>query len=209
MNVRDIVERLRRLEQKVESMVRVGVVSAVDRQKCRVRVAFEGSFVSHSLPVLVKQSLNTKDFWMPEVDEQVTCVFLPNGTEVGFVLGSFYSDEEEIPSGAEAVGMRVVKFSDGARFEYDVQNSKLKIVVGSLEMEITPSHFRFGGSSATQSFVRGEDFVTIIKAVMDLVGVNQTHPTGVGPSGPPANAAAVTAKKAELDATLSTIFKSR
>lgn len=220
--MREIVERLARLEQKVSSLVRVGVVSSVDREKCRVRVAFPGKFVSHDLPVLVKQSVENPDYWMPAVDEQVTCLFLPNGTETGFVLGSFYSDEDPIPEGAEAVGMRVVEFKDGARFEYDSENSKFLATVGDLDIEVTPDHIRLGGleidvtkdrirmggESGTQPYVRGTDHRTLLEAVLDLI-ISHTHPTGVGPSGPPANAGSFTSKKAEVVGTLSTVIKGR
>ena len=175
-------------------MVRVGVVSSVDRDLCRVRVAFPGGVVSHGLPVMVKNSVGHKEYWMPSVDEQVTCVFLPSGPEVGFVLGSFYSDADPIPTGAEVEGMRVFEFSDGARFEYSPTESTLKIIVGDLEVEMTPETIKIGGPGATQPFVRGTDMHAAIIA--------HTHPTGVGPSGPPINSA-------DFAATLSEIITGR
>lgn len=190
----NVEARLASLERKVANLVRVGVVSAVDRQTCRVRVAFPGEFVSNWLPVLVKQSVENRDFWMPAVDEQVTCVFLPNGLEVGFVLGSFYSDQDAIPDGAEAEGMRVVEFADGARFEYDTESSTFRLVVGDLELTITSDLMQIGGSGATQPFVRGDDLKSWLAA--------HVHPTGVGPSGPPSTAGT-------LDNVLSTIIKGR
>ena len=193
-DLRMMEERISALERKVSSMVRVGVVDTVDRTTCRVTVAFPGGFKSDELPVLVKQSVENRDFWMPAVDEQVLCVFLPTGSEVGFVVGSFYSDQDEIPEGADGEGMRMVEFGDGARFEYDSVASRLRVLVGELELEITPDHFRFGGETGTQSFIRGEDAIALIKA--------HVHPTGVGPSGPPSNAAS-------FDATLSEIIKGR
>lgn len=190
----DLKRRLYDLERKVTSMVRVGVVSSVDREKCRVRVAFPGGMVSDDLPVMVRNSTADREYWMPSIEEQVTCVFLPNGPEIGFVLGSFYSDQDPIPDGAEVDGMSVFEFSDGARFEYSTVNSTLKIVIGDLEVEMTPDTIKIGGPGATQPFVRGTDYGTLYKA--------HTHPTGVGPSGPPANAA-------EYDNTLSEIITGR
>lgn len=176
----EIRRRLAILERKVDSMIRVGVVSSVNRETCRARVTFPGGLVSGDLPILVKQAVGNRDFWMPEIDEQVTCVFLPNGTEIGFILGSFYSDEDERPTGTADPGVRMVEFSDGARFEFNTETSTFRLLVGDLELTITPDLMRIGGSGATQSFVRGEDLVALIQA--------HTHPTGVGPSGPPANA---------------------
>jgi phage baseplate assembly protein gpV len=190
----DIRKRLAALESKVASIIRVGVVDTVDRTKCRVTVTFPGGFKSAGLPVMVKQSVENRDFWMPAVDEQVLCVFLPTGTEAGFVLGSFYSDEDAIPEGAEAEGMRVVEFADGARFEFSTEESKLRILVGELEVTLTPDLLQFGGEDGNQPFVRGTDLAAWLKA--------HVHPTGVGPSGPPTTAA-------QVDDTLSTIIKGR
>lgn len=190
----DIKKRLAALESRVNSLLRVGVVSTVDRTKCRVRVAFPGGLVSSELPVLVKQSIESRDFWMPAVDEQVLCLFLPSGIEAGFVIGSFYSDEEEIPEGAEAEGMRMVEFADGARFEYSTAESKLRILVGELEVTLTPDLFQIGGDGATQPFVKGTALVNALSA--------HTHPVPGGASGPPANAA-------DFPGTLSEIIKGR
>lgn len=224
----EIFRRLARLEQKVNSLVRVGVVSSVDREKCRVRVAFSGDFVSGWLPVLVKQTGlapdpgGNRDYWMPDVKEQVTCIFLPTGAEAGFVLGSFYSNQDSIPEGAEAPGMRVTEFDDGARFECDTKASKYSVTVGDLKIEITPDHvrlgglevdittghIRFGGESGNQPFLRGTDTRTLLEGLIDLI-ISHTHPTGVGPSGPPANAAAFTTKRGEVAALLSAIIFGR
>lgn len=217
-SMRELLQRIARLERIVSGMVRTGVVSSVDREKCRVRVAFAGNFVSYPLPVLVKQAgghepgddrpIPSRDYWLPDVGEQVTCVFLPNGTETGFVIGSFYSNQDPIPVGADAKGMRMTEFADGARFEYSTEESRFRALVGELELEITPEHFRFGGESGNQPFVRGTDHKALIEALIDLI-VAHTHPTGVGPSGPPANGASFTAKKSDIPGTLSTIIKGR
>jgi phage baseplate assembly protein V len=224
--------RLGELERKVSRMVRMGTVDTVDRTKCRVTVTFDAPPTpgkpsdrlckSESLPVLVEQSVENRDYWMPAIGEQVVCVFLPTGP--GFVLGSFYSDEDPIPDGAEVDGVRAVELADGARFDYDTENSRGRVLLGDMDIEITPDHVRLlagdieteftvehvrmGGASANQPFVRGTDLKTLIEALIDLI-VAQTHPTGVGPSGPPTNSAAFTAKKAEVAGILSTIIKGR
>lgn len=195
--LREIKDRLATLERKVSSMVRVGIVDTVDRAKCRVTVTFDvpgGQCKSWNLPVMVKWAATSSDYDMPAVGEQVTCIFLPSGPEVGFVLGSFYSDEDPIPEGADADGMRVVEFSDGARFEYSTEESKLRILIGALELTFTPDLIQIGGSGATQPFVLGTSITDWLAA--------HVHPTGVGPSGPPTTAGT-------LSTTLSTIIKGR
>lgn len=252
----DIRRRLADLERRATQGIRVGTVDKVDREHCRVRVIFpvpkvkaeseEKSFVSSGnaqlLAVVVKQSVGNPDYWMPEIGEQVVCLFPPGVGGAGFVLGSFYADEDPIPEGAATEGIaRAVEFSDGARMDYDTENSKGRMLVGDMDVEITPDHvlvkggddvqaevtpervrllagdleaeltpdlWRMGGSSANQSYVRGEDLQTLIEAILDL-DVAHAHPTGVGLSGPPSNAAAYTAKKAQVSQILSSIIKGR
>jgi hypothetical protein len=197
MSLAELSERIARLESVVRKMVRVGVVSAIKRDPPRVRVTFADKLVSDWLPVMVQASETARDYWVPAVDEQVTCVFLPIAPEVGFVLGSFYSDEDAIPEGAEAEGERVIE-----------ADARLRLLVGDMEVQATPELFRVGGESADQPFVRGTDLKAILEAWLDLDAA-QTHPTGVGPSGPPTNSAAYTAKKAVLEQMLSTVIKGR
>jgi phage baseplate assembly protein V len=235
--LREIKDRLAALERRATAGIRVGTVDKVDRTKCRARVKFPvptrtdkqtgevvRSLVSEELAVLVKQSVKNSDYWMPDIDEQVVCLFPPNCGGAGFVLGSFYSDEDPIPEGADAEGVRMVEFADGSSVEYNTETSvlrvlvgdldaqfaadRLRVLVGDLETEFTADHVRAGGSSANQPFVRGTDLKTLLAALIDLV-VAHVHPTGVGPSGPPANASAMTAKKADLDGTLSPIILGR
>jgi phage baseplate assembly protein V len=236
--LRDIKDRLADLERGATRVFRYGVVDTVDRTKCRVTVTFPlsstvdpttGKVVprnvkSGGMPVLVKQSVKNRDYWMPDVGERVLCLFLPNDSDTGFVLGSFYSDEDPIPDGAEDEGMRVVQLADGARFEYSTDDSEghaqvgdvdieiaadhVSVLAGNLETEFTADYIRMGGDDATQPFVRGTDHKTLLSALIDLVAAH-THPTGMGPSGPPANAADLTAKKADIDGTLSTIIQGK
>jgi uncharacterized protein involved in type VI secretion and phage assembly len=61
-----------------------------------------------------------------------------------------------------------------------------------------------GDESADEPFVKGNQWKAGMEALFDAI-VAITHPTAVGPSGPPINAAAFTALKAQLGAKLSAI----
>lgn len=76
--------------------VRIGIVTAIDRKKARVRVNFEehDDTTSHELAVMQKNTLNHKSYWLPEVDEQVVCLFLNNGQETGIVIGTLYAEDD-------------------------------------------------------------------------------------------------------------------
>ena len=79
-----------------EDIVRIGTVTSVHPAQHKVRVKFDDKdgLVSDELPVLARGSLKNRTQFLPDVGEQVLCVFLPNGEENGFVLGSFYSDAD-------------------------------------------------------------------------------------------------------------------
>ena len=76
------------------NIIRVGEVTKTVPSKHMVRVAFpDDGDVSHELPVICPNTKDNSDFHMPDVGEDVLCVFLPGGIEDGYVLGSFYAPE--------------------------------------------------------------------------------------------------------------------
>jgi phage baseplate assembly protein V len=103
----------------LESVIRVAVVSSTDPTTATVRVTVPDGddLVSHDLRVLVRKVHQDKDYWMPDVDDQVLCIFLPFGLEQGFVVGSFYSIADPVP--VQTQDKRHVAFADGTTVEYD------------------------------------------------------------------------------------------
>ncbi len=107
------------LKQALSKLIRIGEVSSVDYAKGTARVAFDDydSIISYDLPVLQPNTFKNKDYRMPDIGEDVLCIFLPNGTAEGFIVGSFYAGEVTPP---ESSGdFRTVKFSDGTIIKYD------------------------------------------------------------------------------------------
>ncbi len=108
---------------QIKNMLRVGRVSSVNGAACTARVTFpdKEKMVSAELPVLQIGSLGTQGYWVPEVDTQVLCAFLPNpsgkGMNMGFVLGAFYSRENPPPETDPNV--RSITFPDGSRLRYE------------------------------------------------------------------------------------------
>jgi len=123
----ELEERVRRLEEKMDRLVRVGVVTQVYPEKGSVRVMLPDADeeVSYELPVLVRKTLRDKDYWLPDVGEHVVCVFLPIGVEQGFVIGAFYSEKDKVPISSKDVKM--VEFEDGAYAKYNRKEKKLKV----------------------------------------------------------------------------------
>lgn len=124
----DIEYRLNKIEAKLNNIVRIGEVSSINETDCTVKVVFQefdNSFVSHDLPIMVKQSMANKDYWLPDINEQVVCIFLPTGLENGFVLGSLYSEEDKPVLANPQI--RNVTFSDGSSMTYDRKKHELNI----------------------------------------------------------------------------------
>jgi len=111
----------------MKNILRVGRVSSVNPSNCSARVTFEdrSDVVSYELPILVKGSLHTFDYWLPAVHESVLCMFMPNGSAQGFIVGSFYSAINSPPMMDE--NKRYVAFSDGTSIEYDLSTHTLSV----------------------------------------------------------------------------------
>ena len=107
----------------IRDIFRIGKVSSVNGTNCTVRVTFPDKYnlVSDELPIIVIGSYKTKGYWVPEVNTQVLCCFLPIisgvGLNKGFVLGGFYSVED--PPEETDPDVRCIKFPDGSFFRFD------------------------------------------------------------------------------------------
>lgn len=98
---------------------KIGEVSSIDPASCTARVIFddENSIVSYDLPVMQRNSFGNKDYQMPDVGEDVLCLFRGNGFEDGVVIGSFYAGEIAPPE--STADRRTIVFKDGTRVCYD------------------------------------------------------------------------------------------
>ncbi len=95
-----------------------GIISDIDEAVVRVRVTLPecDNLRSNWLPVLQRNTQNNKDYWLPDIGEQVEVLLDDNG-EDGVVLGAVYSTVDTAPLASR--DKRYVQFSDGAAFEYD------------------------------------------------------------------------------------------
>ena len=93
-----------------QKIIRVGKVSSTNTSAMTVRVTFpdEAGLVSDDLHVICQGSKSDKDYWMPDVGEQVVGIFLPNGRNAGYCLGTFFSKVDAPPSGA-GQSKRIIK----------------------------------------------------------------------------------------------------
>lgn len=111
------------------NLIRIGIVSSINAKKCSARVEFgdKDKLISYELPVLNRGSQDVKDYWLPDINEQVICLFLPNGISLtqGFIIGSFYSNVD-VPIVNNA-NVRRLDFGDGTFLEYNRETKELNI----------------------------------------------------------------------------------
>lgn len=114
----------------LKNVLRIGKVSAVDGPSCSARVTFgeQENLVSQWLPILVMGSKETRGYWVPEIDTQVLCMFLPNtsgqGFKEGFIIGAFYSNVDT-PVESDP-NVRSITFADGSYVRYN--NGNIEII---------------------------------------------------------------------------------
>ncbi|EPP4908175.1 phage baseplate assembly protein V [Escherichia albertii] len=103
-----------------------GIISDIDETSVRVRVTLPecDNLKSNWLAVLQRNSQDNKDYWLPDMGEQVEVLLDDNG-EDGVVLGAVYSTVDTAPVASR--DKRYIQFSDGAAFEYDRSTHQLTI----------------------------------------------------------------------------------
>ncbi|EII0823320.1 phage baseplate assembly protein V [Salmonella enterica] len=107
----------------------VGTVSAVDADKVQARVRLPecDNLRTNWLNVLQRNTQDNKDYWLPDVGEQVEVLLDANG-EDGVILGAVYSDVDKPPFSDKNV--RGMKYADGAEFSYNRATHTLTVKGG-------------------------------------------------------------------------------
>ena len=181
------------LDNILGRLIKIGEVSSIDPVNCTARVVFDDddSLVSRPLKVIQRNSLKNKDFAMPAIGEDVVCVFLPNATEEGFIIGSFYAGAIKPPESTET--KRTVLFADGTRVCYDTATGSLS-VTGAKAITLNAPSVTLDGNVAITGTLAVAGAVTAdstVTASGDVVGAGislqkHTHTGNLGaPTSPP------------------------
>ncbi|OBX05940.1 baseplate assembly protein [Gallibacterium genomosp. 3] len=114
MNIADIIRRL-------ESLIKIGVIHAVDYQQARARVQ-SGQIISDWLPFLTLRAGTTVTWSPPTVGEQ--CLLLaPSGElNTGVVITGIYLKNQSPSNSSDE---HVIQFADGATIIYNQQTHAL------------------------------------------------------------------------------------
>lgn len=161
-------------------MIRFGVVTKTDPEKCRVRVSFlEDGIESDWLPVMVQGSKDNKWFHIFDQDEHVACLMDENA-ENGVVVGAIYNPKETTDGAGQDIAR--VKFKDGTSVQYNRESGRLEVKVGQTILNLDKAK-GFTINAGGQSFkAQMNQLLTQLQA--------ETHPTPVGPTGIPINSPA-------------------
>ena len=122
---------------KETNILRIGKVSSTNPKTATVKVVFSDmdNMVSHDLPLLFPQGLKNKVYAMPDVGENVVCLFIEQGVGDGYCIGCFYTDTE-IPPVTDQNKVHYA-FEDGTWIEYDRCENKLKVnAIGDIEITV-------------------------------------------------------------------------
>ncbi len=124
-DIRELKEQVEHIYGILNRIFALGKVVAIDEERGLVRVKLEehDNLTTYWLPVLYTKTQFDKEYWLPDIDEMVLCVFTPPSFERGFVIGSFYTQEDKPPEATRDKWVK--KFKDGTVIEYDRENSKL------------------------------------------------------------------------------------
>jgi len=127
----------------------------------------------------------------PEVGDEVLVLFEHGDVRFPYVIGGVWNSTDTPPQNRGADGdnnVRLIHSRSGHEIQLDDTSGSEKIVIidssGSHKIElsssgvvITSSAVKIGSSSSSEGLVLGNAFMQLFNS--------HTHPTGVGPSGPP------------------------
>lgn len=106
------------IERRLASVLRVGVVEALDEAKARVRVK-AGNVTTAWIPWTAMRAGPDRQWSAPEVGEQVIVAAPGGDLAQGVVIGSIYRDQHPAP--ADSKDTTRYTWSDGSSESYDRQ----------------------------------------------------------------------------------------
>ena len=101
----------------------------------------------------VNSRKNGKRHNIPNVKDQVLCIFLPNGIERGFCLGNYYSEVNRPP--VENKNIYYKKFDDGTSIQYDKVSKELTI--NSVNLIVINGSVKVNGNISSTGIVTGSN----------------------------------------------------
>ena len=117
------------IERIARGMVRKGTVCSTNPADMTVRVRYDEKDGTESpeLSVLCQGAGGNKHYWLPDVGDQVLCIFEANDKNFssGWVLGTFFTKGH--PPQVSSQEIRRLDFCDGSFVEFDRASGNLTI----------------------------------------------------------------------------------
>ena len=111
------------------NQIRVGYVSVTypETHRCRVMFPDNDNLVSGELRILNRGGLKNKDYWMPDVGDEVVCIFPENDGNFsdGYVAGCLFN--EKSPPNEQSQDKFRTDFEGGSYIEFDRKSGNLTI----------------------------------------------------------------------------------
>ncbi|MBU2706478.1 phage baseplate assembly protein V [Zooshikella marina] len=185
----NILYRVSQLERKLANTVIIGVISDVDYEDALVRIV-SGDFISSWVPWLTTRAHHDREYWAPEVGEQVI-MFSPDGElEQGVILPALY--QSKFNKLANHPDIHIKQYKDNTTFVYDRKNSELKIniaengtteIVSTGGVSIKGDVYVEGNIKATQDITDKTRSMSADRAIYNkhthsVTGHSKANPTG-------------------------------
>ena len=118
-------------ERALRGMLRTGTVASVNVANNTARVKFDDKdgIASPELHILHRCSGKNKDYWVPDIGDQVLCIFNNNDKNfsTGWILGSYFNEKQ--PPQVQDLDIMRFDFSDGSHIEYNRKNHTLNVKI--------------------------------------------------------------------------------
>lgn len=118
-------DQLRELERRIDNLIQAGVVCEVNHKGGVCRVSF-GSRVSSWSPWIMERCGKDKEYWHPDIGEQVLYLSPYGDGSEGYVLMGVMSNKMPLPAEADA-DRHVVEYGDGSRILVDRKEHLVEI----------------------------------------------------------------------------------
>jgi uncharacterized protein involved in type VI secretion and phage assembly len=192
-----------------------GTVAANEdpEKRSRVRLTVPGILDKPSawaIPLGASVGKQDGEYDAPDVGATVAVTFMQGGDpeQPAYFKGHWAKGETPTYVGAlSAADATKVREIETKEFEliFDDRSGNEKIIIKSktsgVQLRISKDKIEVGNTGQLESAVFGGTLKAKLEALCDAF-IAHTHPTGVGPSGPPANAATVTTLKGQLSQIL-------
>lgn len=160
----------------VRNLVKVGQVSSIDPEKGTVKVTFpdKDDIVSDDIPML------NFEYHMPDIEDQVWCLFLGNGLEAGVCLGKSYSEKTLPPANDKDLYKKQI--DENMYIQYHKKTKIFNMKVEGVEIEVNKGKVNIKAEEVLigDGAIEGVPLGDTLKSWLD----NHTHPySWTDPSG--------------------------